>query len=111
MAKINLADFNHKLSLGKIESVKNPNTGATARKFKSVLTLWFASKNRTLTQQYQLQGTDLENTRTVVIKHNKLSEGMTLALIDGVQYNIVNYSPDETNNVIRYDYLTLEKSS
>ncbi|MCJ1993799.1 phage head closure protein [Lactococcus piscium] len=111
MAKINLADFNHKLSLGNVESVKNPNTGATARKFKAEITLWFASKTRTLAQQYQLQGTDLENTRTVIIKHNKQADGLTVALIDGVQYNIVSYSPDETNNVIRYDYLTLKRSS
>lgn len=111
MVKLNLSDFNHKVKLGNVETVKNKYTGASVKEFKSVIEVWFASKTRTISQQYQLQGTSLENSRTIIIKHNSIIEGLELAVIDNVQYDIINYSPDETSNIIRYDYLTLKRSS
>lgn len=111
MAKLTPNDFNHKAQLGNAKSVKNKYTGASDNTFVESMTVWFASKTRTLSQQYQLQGTALENSRTIIIRHNPAVEMLGLAVIDGVQYDIVNYSPDETSNIIRYDYLTLKRSS
>lgn len=111
MAKLTPNDFNHKAQLGNAKSVKNKYTGASDNVFVESMTVWFASKTRTLNQQYQLQGTALENSRTIIIRHNPAVETLELAVIDGIQYDIVNYSPDETGNIIRYDYLTLKRSS
>lgn len=111
MAQLNLADFNKKVQLGDIKSVKNKYTGASDNTFVESMTVWFASKTRTLSQSYQLQGTALENSRTIIIRHNSSVEELKVAVIDNVQYDIVNYSPDETSNIIRYDYLTLKRSS
>lgn len=111
MAQLNLADFNKKVQLGDVETKTNEYTGAGYDAFVPVLTVWFASKTRSLRQSYQLQGTLLENSRTIIIRHNQAVEKLKLAVIDNVQYDIVNYSPDETSNIIRYDYLTLKRSS
>lgn len=111
MAQLNLADFNKKVQLGAVETKTNEYTGAGYDAFVPVLTVWFASKTRTLSQSYQLQGTALENSRTIIIRHNSAVDKFKLAVIDNVQYDIVNYSPDETSNIIRYDYLTLKRSS
>lgn len=111
MAQLNLADFNKKVKLGAVKSVKNKYTGASDNIFVESMTVWFASKTRTLSQSYQLQGTALENSRTIIIRHNSSVEELKVAVIDNVQYDIVNYSPDETSNIIRYDYLTLKRSS
>jgi len=111
MAQLNLADFNKKVQLGDIKTETNEYTGAGFDSFIPAITVWFASKTRTLSQSYQLQGTVLENSRTIIIRHNPAVEKLKLAVIDDVQYDIVNYSPDETSNIIRYDYLTLKRSS
>lgn len=111
MVQLNLADFKKKVQLGDIKTETNEYTGAGYDKFVPALTVWFASKTRTLSQSYQLQGTTLENSRTIIIRHNPAVEELKAAVIDNVQYDIVNYSPDETSNIIRYDYLTLKRSS
>lgn len=111
MVQINPADFNKKVQLGDVETKTNEYTGAGYPDFVPVLTVWFASKTRTLSQSYQLQGTALENSRTIIIRHNSAVEELKVAVIDNAQYDIVNYSPDETSNIIRYDYLTLKRSS
>lgn len=111
MAQLNLADFNKKVKLGAVKTLINKYTGTGYDAFVPVLTVWFAPKTRSLSQSYQLQGTLLENSRTIIIRHNSAVEKLKLAVIDNVQYDIVNYSPDETSNIIRYDYLTLKRSS
>lgn len=111
MAQLNLADFNKKVQLGDVETKTNEYTGAGYDGFVPKINVWFASKTRSLSQSYQLQGTALENSRTIIIRHNQAVEKLKLAVIDDVQYDIVNYSPDETSNIIRYDYLTLKRSS
>ena len=111
MAQLNLADFNKKVQLGDVKTLTNEYTGAGYDGFVPKINVWFASKTRTLSQSYQLQGTLLENSRTIIIRHNQAVEKLKLAVIDNVQYDIVNYSPDETSNIIRYDYLTLKRSS
>lgn len=111
MAQLNLADFNKKVQLGDVKTLTNEYTGAGYDNFVPKINVWFASKTRSLSQSYQLQGTLLENSRTIIIRHNSSVEELKVAVIDDVQYDIVNYSPDETSNIIRYDYLTLKRSS
>ncbi|MGV9080252.1 phage head closure protein [Lactococcus lactis] len=110
MAQLNLADFNKKVQLGDVKTLTNEYTELVMTVLLKI-NVWFASKTRTLSQSYQLQGTALENSRTIIIRHNSSAEKLKVAVIDNVQYDIVNYSPDETSNIIRYDYLTLKRSS
>ena len=111
MAQLNIKKKKKKVQLGDVKTLTNEYTGAGYDGFVPALTVWFASKTRTLSQSYQLQGTALENSRTIIIRHNSSAEKLKVAEIDNVQYDIVNYSPDETSNIIRYDYLTLKRSS
>jgi len=103
------ADFNRKVDFGTVKSIQNPNNGSTKKEFVKEFSLWFAPKTRTLSQQYQLKGTDLDNSRLIVVRHNEALEDMKLARIDGDVYDIAQYSPDESNAIITYDYVTLKR--
>lgn len=105
------SDFNKKVKFGSVEEVKNPHTGSTVKKFVPKVSLWFAPKTRTLNQQYKIIGTDLDNTRVIVIRHNPSVETYTRAQIAGVDYEITSYSPDESNHYISYDFVTLKRRS
>ena len=103
------ADFNRKADFGTVESVQNPDNGSIKKSFVKQFSLWYAPKTRTLNQQYQIQGTALDNTKVIVVRHNKSVEGIKVAQIDSVMYDVVQYSPDESNSVITYDFVTLKR--
>lgn len=105
----NPSDFNHKVKFGDIEEVKNPYTGSTTKKFVPKTSLWFAPKTRTFNQQYQLIGTDLENTKVIVIRHNKSVEAYKFAQINAINYDVSSLSPDESNHYDTYDFVTLKR--
>lgn len=103
------AQFNRKVDFGNVESSQNPNNGSIKKTFVKAFSLWCAPRHRTLNQQYQIQGTALDNTKVIVVRHNKAVEGIKMAQIDGVMYDIVQYSPDESNAIISYDFVTLKR--
>lgn len=103
------SDFNKKVKFGSVEEVKNPHTGSIIKKFVPKATLWYAPKTRTLNQQYQLIGTEFDNTKIIVIRHNSAVENYTRAQINGVDYEISSYSPDESNHYDTYDFVTLKR--
>ncbi|MCT0042999.1 head-tail adaptor protein [Weissella confusa] len=109
MAMFKPSDFNHKVDFGTVKTVQNPNNGSTKKAFAKQFSLWCAPKLRTLNQQYQIQGTALDNTKVIVIRHNTAVEGIKVAQIDGVMYDIMQYSPDESNAIIAYDFVTLKR--
>lgn len=111
MAMFKPSDFNRKVDFGTVKSIQNPNNGAVKKQFIKEFTLWYAPKTRTLSQQYQLQGTELDNTRLIVVRHNTALEGIKTAQVDGVIYDVVQYSPDESNAIITYDFVTLKRRS
>lgn len=103
------AEFNHRADFGTVESKQNPNNGSIKKTFVKQFSLWYAPKTRTLNQQYQIQGTPLDNTKIIVVRHNTAVEGIKVAQIDGVMYDIVQYSPDESNSILAYDFVTLKR--
>ena len=109
MATFKASDFNHKADFGTVESKQNPNNGSIKKTFVKQFSLWYAPKTRTLNQQYQIQGTALDNTKIIVVRHNAAVEGIKVAQIDSVMYDIVQYSPDESNAIIAYDFVTLKR--
>ena len=109
MATFKPSDFNRKVDFGTVVSKQNPNNGSIKKTFVKQFSLWYAPKTRTLNQQYQIQGTALDNTKVIVVRHNTAVEGIKVAQIDSVMYDIVQYSPDESNAVITYDFVTLQR--
>ncbi|WP_195308077.1 phage head closure protein [Weissella confusa] len=103
------ADFNRKADFGTVESVQNPDNGSIKKSFVKQFSLWYAPKTRTLNQQYQIQGTELDNTKVIMVRHNTAVEGIKVAQIDGVMYDVVQYAPDESNAIITYDFVTLKR--
>lgn len=109
MPKYKPSDFNKRAQFGSIKTVTNPNTGGKSKVFVAEITLHYAPKKRTLTQQYTILGTNLEDTILIVIRHNKaLNKKLLVKLSDGKYYDIVGTSPDDSNNVITYDIVTLK---
>ncbi|WP_432365586.1 phage head closure protein [Lacticaseibacillus paracasei] len=108
MAKFKAADFSRKVDLG---SPKSHTTGAglNITSFVPAYSLHFKQQNRTLTQQYTLVGTRLDNSITIIVRHDARNVEQKQACLDGITYDISDISPDDSNNAIRYDYLTLTK--
>ncbi|WP_270309641.1 phage head closure protein [Weissella confusa] len=109
MSMFKPSDFNHKADFGTVESRQNPNNGSIKKTFVKQFSMCYAPKTRTLNQQYQIQGTALDNTKIIVVRHNAAVEGIKVAQIDSVMYDIVQYSPDESNAIIAYDFVTLKR--
>lgn len=103
------SDFNKKAKFGTVKTVKNENTGSSKKEFTVICELWFAPKTRSLAIQYKLQGTDLESTREIVVRHNASVDNSMLVQIENERYDIVNVSSDDTNQAISYDYITIKK--
>ena len=77
--------------------------------FAPAYKLHFKQQKRTLTQQYTLIGTRLDNSVTIITRHDDRNASQQQARIDNVVYDVADCSPDDSNNAIRYDYLTLLK--
>lgn len=103
------SDFNKTVKFGTIKSVMNEINGNTITSFVPVLSLKYAPRTRTMTQQYTILGTKLEDTIMIVIRHNKaVQEQLIVMLPDGKYYDIIGVSPDDSNNIITYDIVTLK---
>ena len=110
MAKFKVADFSRKVDLGSPKSHKT-GAGLNITSFVPDYSLHFKQQNRTLTQQYTLVGTRLDNSITIITRHDTRSVAQQQARIDGIVYEIADVSPDDSNDAIRYDYLTLVKTT
>ena len=64
-----------------------------------------------LTQQYTLVGTRLDNSITIIVRHDARNINQKQARLDGIVYEISDISSDDSNDTIRYDYLTLVKTT
>lgn len=102
-------DLNRRADFGTVQTVQNPDNGSMKKTFVKAFSLWYASKTRTLNQQYQIQGTALENTKVIIVRHNPKVEAIKAVQIGDVMYDLVSYSPDESNNYNTYDFVTLKR--
>ena len=102
------SDFSRTIELG---SPKSHTTGAglNITSFVPAYSLHFKQQKRTLTQQYTLIGTRLDNSITIIVRHYERNTRQLQARLDGIVYNIADVSPDDSNSYIKYDYLTLTK--
>lgn len=102
-------ELNRRADFGTVQTVQNPDNGSMKKPFVKAFSLWYASKTRTLNQQYQIQGTALENTKVIIVRHNPKVEAIKAVQIGDVMYDLVSYSPDESNNYNTYDFVTLKR--
>lgn len=102
------ADFSKTVELGNPQSHRT-GAGLNVSSFVPAYKLHYKQQKRTLTQQYTLIGTRLDNSVTVIVRHDERNTAQQQARIDNVVYNVADVSPDDSNNAIRYDYLTLIK--
>lgn len=102
------SDFSRTVELGSPQSHLN-GAHVNISVFAPAYTLHFNQQKRTLTQQYSLIGTRLDNSITIITRHDNRNASQQQARIDGIVYDISDVSPDDSNNAIRYDYLTLVK--
>lgn len=110
MAKFKAADFSRTVELGNPQSHKT-GAGVNVTNFLPAYSLHFKQQKRTLTQQYTLVGTRLDNSITIIVRHDTRNASQKQARLDGIVYNISDNSPDDSNDAIRYDYLTLVKTT
>lgn len=102
----NVADF------GIPASVQNEYTGESKSVFKSLCKLHYARKNQTITDRFQVAGTDYEDTIMIIIRHNKdlALQPVVFVKIDDKLYKCINYSVNnDTYNSV--DLLTLKHVS
>lgn len=101
-------DFSKTVELGSPQSHRT-GAGLNISTFVPVYSLHFKQQKRTLTQQYSLIGTRIDNSITIITRHDDRNASQQQARIGGIVYNVADVSPDDSNNAIRYDYLTLVK--
>lgn len=102
------SDFSKVVELGVPQSHRT-GAGLNISVFSPAYKLHYKQQKRTLTQQYLLVGTRLDNSLVIITRHDDRNIAQQQARIDGIVYDIADVSPDDSNNIIRYDYLTLIK--
>lgn len=102
------SDFSKTVELGGPQSHRT-KAGLNVSTFVPAYSLHFKQQKRTLTQQYSLIGTRIDNSITIITRHDDRNASQQQARIGGIVYNVADVSPDDSNNAIRYDYLTLVK--
>lgn len=101
------SDFSRTVKLGNVGNVVIG--GVNRDKFIPEYSLHFKAQKRTLSQQYQLVGTRLDETITIIVRHDVRNETATMAQIGLTPYDVIDVSPDDGGEYIRYDYLTLKQ--
>ncbi|MFD1428687.1 phage head closure protein [Lacticaseibacillus mingshuiensis] len=104
------SDFSQTVELGKPQSHVT-KAGLNVSSFVAAYSLHYRQQHRTLTQTYSLIGTRLDNSITIITRHDARNVSQQQARIDGIVYDIKDISPDDSNDAIRYDYLTLVKTT
>lgn len=105
---INPSRLTKMIELGSYESVPN-SVGVTVSKFVSVATVHAGLWSRSITQAFEVYGTDLQHTDMYVIRHRQNYDGITRVKVDGVDRELVDVLQDPTPNQTSFDLLTVRK--
>lgn len=105
------SQFGKTCEFGTVETTENPFTGAEMPgEFVSKFKLHYKPHTRTLNQQYLAAQANLSDTRVIVVRHNKRVTDELMVRLDGIVFKIVQVSPDETQGLNKYDFITLRKN-
>lgn len=103
------SDLNLRVNFTTTQSVPSPVNGSITKKQVTLFTKYGAFKTRTLTQNYNVVGTDLSDTLVIGVKHDERINKTLGITIKGVNYQILDISPDDSNNYIAFDLVTVKK--
>ncbi|WP_420864888.1 phage head closure protein [Furfurilactobacillus siliginis] len=106
--KIAVNRFNKTVEFGAIDSVPNDATGDYDEKFKAVYTVHCALYNRSFMQNYQLLGTELQDTIVLAIRSDSRINRKLIARFNSHDYKIIDVSKDSTEMPVAYDLVTLK---
>jgi SPP1 family predicted phage head-tail adaptor len=95
--------------VAEIGKTVNRRTGADLNisTFEPTGTLFYGSYNRTVTQTYQITGTDVEDTIAIVVRHTDTLNDSILVRLDGIVYAIQSIAYDD--DIHGFDVVTLKK--
>lgn len=105
---ISIYSLNKKAIFCTTAVVHNPKTGVNKEQLVPAFTLWCMPYTRTIGQQASLAPEQLDQP-IIVVRHNRQITAQMKVKYDGIDYNIANISPDDINQIITYDYITLKK--
>lgn len=103
------SDLNKQVDFTTTKTVISPVNGSPTKKPVTIFTKWGAIRRRNLTQQYAVIGTTVEDSIVIGVAHDSRitkALGVTLA---GVNYQILDISPDESNSYLTYDLITIKQ--
>ena len=103
------SDLDKQVDFTTTKTVISPVNGSPTKKPVTIFSKWGAIRRRNLTQQYAVIGTTVEDSIVIGVAHDSRitkALGVTLA---GVNYQILDISPDETNNYLAYDLITIKQ--
>lgn len=111
--KIAVSRFNKTIEFGSAKSVENNNAGDYDTKFFPEYTLHYALYQRTQLQQYQLLGTEFDDTITIAVRRNpqiiKGTKAHFTSDADDIIYTVISNSMDSTGLPVGYDLIMLKK--
>ncbi|MFT8879253.1 MAG: phage head closure protein [Oenococcus sp.] len=108
----NFALLNRRGQFGSVKTTTNPHTGSSSEVLNQSFSRWYGVRTRTVSQTYQIFGTDLQDTIDIVIRHDPaIRPPMIFQDSQGVQYDIVSVAPDDTGSLNAFDILTLKMKS
>ncbi|WP_261805679.1 phage head closure protein [Lapidilactobacillus luobeiensis] len=102
------SEFSHIAEFGHSKSASN-NNGVNLPTFVADYKLHYAQQKRTFNQQYMIVGTQYEDTVVIITRHDARNELVARVRVKGLLYSVLACSVDDSNEAIRYDYLTLKR--
>lgn len=105
---LNVAKMGKRVKFGTTKSKPN-NNGVNVPVFEETFSCFFGSWRRSLSQSYTLIGTELEDSKVIYIRRDDRIELCNRAMIDGKEYTIALYDPDENDSPTSFDLITLKK--
>lgn len=91
------------------KTVTSPVNGSQVKKPVTVFTKKAGYRRRTINQTYSIQGTSLQDSILIGVRHDPRINKLLGVTLKGVNYKIETISPDETNTYIKFDLITLSK--
>lgn len=91
------------------QTVTNPVNGGRTTEPVTQFSKKAGYRRRTLNQSYSIQGTSLEDSILIGVRHDSRINKTLGVTLKGTNYKIESVSPDETNTYIKFDLITLTK--
>lgn len=102
-------EMSRKVEFGVVESKRNEHTGSFKEAFVKSFSMYYASVDRGLKIESQLEGTRFQDTVSIAVRHNSLINEQLVVRVSGDVYGIVKIQSDDTNTYNGFDLVVLSK--